>query len=120
VKHFKFTPRGKRRIHVSPSPEEIAACGFWLETERGRVRPKLLVLMGGSAARGVLGRTVAVTRERGQAMVLADGQTVFITVHPSYLLRVPEGEAQAREYAAFVRDLAAVRALMGYTNRANH
>ena len=113
VKHFKFTPRGKRRIHVSPSPEEIAACGFWLETERGRVRPKLLVLMGGSAARGVLGRAVAVTRERGQAMVLADGQTVFITVHPSYLLRVPEGEAQAREYAAFVRDLAAVRALIG-------
>ncbi len=116
VKHFKFEPRGKRRIHVSPSPEEIAACGFWLETERGRVRPKLVVLMGGSAARGVLGRPVAVTRERGVPMVLADGQTAFVTVHPSYLLRVPEGEAQAREYRAFVRDLVAVRELVGYTN----
>ncbi len=113
VKHFKFTLRGKRRIHVSPSPEEIAACGFWLETERGRVRPKLVVLMGGSAARGVLGRAVAVTRERGQAIMLADGQVVFVTVHPSYLLRVPEGEAQLREYRAFVRDLVAVRGLLG-------
>ena len=112
VKHFKFTPRGKRRIHVSPSVEEIAACGIWLETERARIRPKVLVLMGGSAARGVLGRPVAVTRERGQAMVLPNGQLVFVTVHPSYLLRVPEGAARAREYAAFVRDLAAVRALL--------
>ena len=113
VKHFKFTPRGKRRIHVSPSAEEIAACGFWLDTERARIRPKILVLMGGSAARGVLGRPVAVTRERGQAMVLPDGQLVFVTVHPSYLLRVPEGAAQEREYQAFVRDLAAVRRLIG-------
>jgi DNA polymerase len=112
VKHFKFSLRGKRRIHVSPSPEEIAACGLWLGIERACVRPKILVLMGGSAARGVLGRPVAVTRERGQAMVLPDGQTAFVTVHPSYLLRVPEGAAQAREYEAFVRDLKAVRALL--------
>ncbi len=112
VKHFKFTLRGKRRIHVAPSPEEIAACGIWLDTERVRIRPKVLVLMGGSAARGVLGRPVAVTRERGQAMYLPDGQLVFVTVHPSYLLRVPEGAAQEREYQAFVRDLAAVRTLL--------
>ena len=113
VKHFKFTLRGKRRIHVSPSPEEITACGVWLETERTHVRPRLLVLMGGSAARAVLGRPVAVMRERGQAMRLPDGQMAFVTVHPSYLLRVPEGEAQTREYRAFVRDLAAVRELLG-------
>ena len=113
VKHFKFTLRGKRRIHVSPSPEEIAACGVWLDSERAIVRPKLLVLMGGSAARAVLGRPVAVTRERGQAIRLPDGQMAFVTVHPSYLLRVPEGEAQVREYRAFVRDLTAVRELVG-------
>ena len=112
VKHFKFTPRGKRRIHVSPTHEEIAACGFWLDTERAHVRSKLLVLMGASAARAVLGRPVAVTRERGQAMHLPDGQMVFVTVHPSYLLRVPEGAAQAREYQAFVRDMVAVKGLV--------
>lgn len=112
VKHFKFEPRGKRRIHVSPNPAEIAACGIWLNTERAQIRPKVLVLMGGSAARAVLGRPVAVTRERGNAMVLPDGQTVFVTVHPSYLLRVPEGAAQQREYAAFVRDLTTVRELV--------
>jgi probable DNA metabolism protein len=111
VKHCKFTLKGKRRIHVSPSVEEIAACGIWLETERAGIRPKVLVLMGGSAARGVLGRPVAVTRERGRAMVLPDGQLAFVTVHPSYLLRVPEGAAQAREYLAFLRDLVAVRDL---------
>ena len=112
VKHFKFTRQGKRRIHVSPSPGEITACGVWLDLERSVIRPRVLVLMGGSAARGVLGRPVAVTRERGQAMYLPDGQLVFVTVHPSYLLRVPEGAAQEREYRAFVRDLAAVRALL--------
>lgn len=111
VKHFKFSPRGKRRIHVSPSADEIAACGVWLETERARIRPKVLVMMGGSAARGVLGRPVSVMRERGQAMTLDDGQTAFVTVHPSFLLRVPEGEAQEREYRAFVRDLRAVRGM---------
>ncbi len=119
VKHFKFTLRGKRRIHVSPSPEEIAACGVWLDSERAIIRPKLLVLMGGSAARAVLGRPVAVTRERGQAMRLSDGQLAFVTVHPSYLLRVPEGEAQLREYRAFVRDLAAVRELAGVSRTPN-
>ena len=112
VKHFKFEPRGKRRIHVSPSPEEISACGIWLNQERNRIRPKLIVLMGASAARAVLGRPVAVTRERGQAMRLPDGQAVFVTVHPSFLLRVPEGEQQEREYRSFVRDLRSVADLV--------
>ncbi len=111
VKHFKYEPRGKRRIHVSPSPEEIAACGVWLDAERACLRPKLLVLMGASAARAVLGRPVAVMRERGQAMRLGDGQMAFVTVHPSYLLRVPDGEARERDYRAFVRDLSTARDL---------
>ena len=112
VKHFKFTPRGRRRIHQTPEVPEIQACGFWLDVERVHVRPKLLVLMGGSAARAVLGRAVTISRERGRPITLADGQTVFITVHPSFLLRVPDAASKAREYDAFVRDLQAIRTLM--------
>ncbi len=112
VKHFKFTPRGKRRIHQTPDLPEINACRFWLDVERVRLRPALLVLMGGSAARAVLNRTVTVTRERGRPITMEDGQLAFVTVHPSYLLRVPDGDAKAREYRAFVRDLEAIRTLI--------
>jgi probable DNA metabolism protein len=113
VKHFKFTPRGRRRIHQTPEVPEIQACGFWLDVERVHVRPRLLVLMGGSAARAVLGRAVTISRERGRPISMPDGQTVFVTVHPSYLLRIPDAASKAREYEAFVRDLRAIRALMG-------
>ena len=112
VKHFKFTPRGKRRIHQTPETPEIQACSFWLDVERVEVRPQLTVLMGATAARAVLGRAVTISRERGRPLKLADGKPGFVTVHPSFLLRVPDPEAKAREYAAFVRDLQAVRALM--------
>jgi uracil-DNA glycosylase len=112
VKHFKFTPRGKRRIHQTPEVPEIQACKFWLDVELVHVRPRLVVLMGGSAARAVLGRAVTISRERGRPIQMADGQTVFVTVHPSFLLRVPDAAAKAREYEAFVRDLKAIRALM--------
>ena len=112
VKHFKFTPRGSRRIHQAPSPEEIQICRFWLDGERVQLRPKLLVLMGASGARAVLGRPVAVTRERGRAFRLEDGQLAFMTVHPSYLLRIPDEAGKAREYQAFVRDLTMVRDLL--------
>ena len=112
VKHFKFTPRGRRRIHQSPSPQEIEICRFWLDAERTAVNPTLIVLLGGSAGRAVLGRPVAVTRERGQPFRLPDGGTAFLTVHPSYLLRQPDAASRAREYEAFVRDLRAVRDLI--------
>jgi DNA polymerase len=109
VKHFKFVPRGKRRIHEKPGTGEINACRFWLDLERATIKPALTVMMGATAARAVLGRAVAITRERGQPMPLPDGKggntTGFITVHPSYLLRVPDEETKAREYAAFVADL---------------
>lgn len=110
VKHFKFTPRGKRRIHQTPETPEIKACAFWLDVERVRVQPRLTVMMGATAARAVLGRAVTISRERGRPFKLADGQMAFVTVHPSFLLRVPDPEAKAREYAAFVRDLQAIRA----------
>jgi DNA polymerase len=112
VKHFKFTPRGRRRIHQPPSPQEIDTCRFWLDAERTALNPALLVLLGGSAGRAVLGRPVTVTRERGRPFKLSDGSTAFLTVHPSYLLRQPDETSRAREYEAFVRDLRTVRELI--------
>ena len=76
------------------------------------MRPRLLVAMGGSAARSLLGRAVTIGRERGRPIQMPDGQAVFVTVHPSFLLRVPDAAAKAREYDAFVRDLKAIRDLM--------
>jgi len=112
VKHFKFVPRGKRRIHQTPEVSEIEACRFWLDLEREQVKPKLIVLMGGSAARTATGRAVTISRERGRPITLPDGQMAFVTVHPSFLLRIPDEDGKKREYAAFVRDLRAVRELM--------
>jgi DNA polymerase len=110
VKHFKFEPRGRRRIHAKPDSGEIVACRFWLDLERAEVRPRVTVMLGASAARAVLGRAVTIGRERGRAISLPDG-TGFVTVHPSYLLRLPDEEAKAREYAAFVADLRAAASL---------
>lgn len=113
VKHFKFTMRGKRRLHQSPDAPEIQACRFWLDVERVQLRPRLLVLMGGTAARAILGRPVTIGRERGRPFRMEDGQLAFVTVHPSFLLRVPDEDAKVREYRAFVRDLQEVRKLTG-------
>jgi uracil-DNA glycosylase len=112
VKHFKFTLRGRRRIHQSPSPQEIDICRFWLDAERTAVNPTLTVLLGGSAGRAVLGRPVSVMRERGHPFTLPDGGSGFLTVHPSYLLRQPDASSRAREYAMFVRDLRTIRDLI--------
>ena len=76
VKHFKFEPRGKRRIHKTPEAPEIQACRFWLDVEMVRLRPKLVVAMGGTAARALLGRAVTITRERGRPIELPDGSAV--------------------------------------------
>ncbi len=106
VKHFKFEPRGRRRIHAKPDTGEITACRVWVEAERAAVRPALTVLLGASAARSVLGRVVTISRERGRPIALPDGNAqAFVTVHPSYLLRLPDEDAKVREYAAFVADL---------------
>ena len=113
VKHFKFEPRGKRRIHKTPEAAEIQACRFWLDVEMVRLRPNLVVAMGGSAARAVLGRAVTITRERGRPVETPDGHTAFVTVHPSFILRVPDADAKEREYRAFVADLKKVAGLIG-------
>jgi DNA polymerase len=112
VKHFKFEPRGKRRIHKTPETPEIQACRFWLDVELVGLRPKLVVAMGGTAARALLGRSVTITRERGRPVEMPDGQMTFVTVHPSFLLRVPDEDAKAREYRAFVADLKKVAELV--------
>ena len=104
VKHFKFEARGKRRIHVSPSTPEIEICRFWLDQERAAVNPAVIVFVGASAARAVLGRAVTISRERGQAIPLAGG-IALVTVHPSYLLRLPDERAKAEVYTGFVADL---------------
>ncbi len=112
VKHFKFVPRGKRRIHEKPGSSEIAACKFWLELEREEIRPAITVMLGATAAQAILGRSVTISRERGRPLPFGGNAQGFVTVHPSYLLRLPDEEAKRREYAAFVEDLRRVGALV--------
>lgn len=108
VKHFKFTMRGKRRLHQSPTAKEIDTCRWWIEGERELVRPKLVLAMGASAARGMLGKTVSISKVRGEPIPLDDGSELWVTAHPSYLLRL-DGEAREKQAALFDADLAAVR-----------
>ncbi len=111
VKHFKHELRGKRRLHKTPNAGEVQACRWWLDNERRLVRPKVIVALGGTAAGAVFGRPVSVMKARGQAEALPGGAKGMVTVHPSFLLRIPDHESKVREYAAFVRDLAAAYAL---------
>ena len=105
VKHFKWEPRGKRRLHKKPNSREIAACRPWLETELRLVRPKLVVAMGSTAAQTILGASFRVTRERGKVLSSKFAPQVLATVHPSSLLRQPDEESRYREYKKFVSDL---------------
>ncbi|HTG37969.1 UdgX family uracil-DNA binding protein [Sphingomonas sp.] len=109
VKHFKFEPRGKRRIHAKPDAGEIEACRWWIEQERMLLTPRLTVALGATAARSLIGRTVTISRERGRVFSLPDGSDGFVTVHPSFLLRIEDGERAATEYRRFVEDLSAIK-----------
>jgi len=106
VRHFKFEPRGKRRIHQTPSQAEAAACRHWLEEEIAIVQPQALVALGATAARSLLQRPVAVTAERGRWHLRPDGRKVLVTLHPSALLRMAP-ELQQSAFEAFVKDLQA-------------
>ncbi|MGY6551746.1 MAG: UdgX family uracil-DNA binding protein [Erythrobacter sp.] len=108
VKHFKFTWKGKHRLHQTPTAKEVDTCRWWLEAERAIVKPRIVLALGASAARSLIGRTVSVNRERGRAMPLDDGAELWITAHPSYLLRL-DGAARAEQAARFAADLALVR-----------
>lgn len=106
VKHFKFERRGRRRIHSKPQGPEIEACRWWIEQERELIRPKLTVALGATAARSLFGRVVTISRLRGEAHRLSDdGGEAWVTVHPSFLLRVPEEDRKREEYGRFVADL---------------
>jgi uracil-DNA glycosylase family protein len=107
VKHFKWTPKGKRRIHAKPSWSEIAACKPWLEAEIQVVEPKVVVCLGATAAQSLLGRDFRVTRQRGEVMDSEFGIPAIATVHPSSILRAEDEDREA-EYAAFVDDLRAI------------
>ena len=111
VKHFKWEPRGKRRIHQKPSSRDIAACRPWLEAELRVVRPNVLVCLGSTGAQALFGSSFRVTRERGKLLESELARRVVATVHPSSLLRQPDKESRAREYARFVQDLRAAAGL---------
>ena len=105
VKHFKFEPRGKRRLHKRPNAYEIDRCRWWNDLERAIVKPALVVALGATAAYSLLGRTVTISRMRGEVQSLADETPLLVTVHPSYLLRIEDEDDKAAEYRRFVADL---------------
>lgn len=109
VKHFKFEPRGKRRLHKSPNAGEIDACRFWVDHERALVKPRLVVALGASAARSLLGKTVTISSTRGAPIDLADGAEGWVTIHPSFLLRQQDEGAADIEYGRFVDDLRRIK-----------
>jgi uracil-DNA glycosylase len=112
VRHFKHTPRGKRRIHQTPTTSEVTACRWWLDAERRLTRPKVILTLGATAALSVLGERITVTEQRGHTVALPDGAKAIPTVHPAYLLRLPDPALRAAERERFVADLSAARALL--------
>jgi len=113
VKHFKWRPRGKRRIHQKPNAEEIRACRRWLDAELEVVQPRVLVCLGAVAAQALLGSQFRVTRERGRFVESPLAERVMATVHPSSILRAPDAEARAAAMAQFVADLQVVARELG-------
>ena len=111
VKHFKFEPRGKRRLHKRPNASEIRICRQWLLAEIEAVRPRLAVALGATAALGLTGRAIPVQSHRGAVLDGANGLRVFVTIHPSALLRLENDEDKRSAYASFVHDLSAVERL---------
>jgi DNA polymerase len=105
VKHFKFEVRGKRRIHSKPDAGEIQACRWWYAQERLLMKPEMTVALGATAARQMLGKVVTISGSRGRAIVLAGGGLGWVTIHPSFLLRMPDKSRAEDEFAAFVEDL---------------
>lgn len=111
VKHFKFKPRGKQRIHQSPSVEEIERCQRLLDLERYFVKPRVILALGKTALRSLTGHPGTLKSVRGQTLTGTNGETILATCHPSYLLRLPQGEGRNREYHRFVDDLAHAQSL---------
>jgi len=118
VKHFKFMQRGKIRLHQKPNVSEIKACRQWYERELASIKPALVVAMGATAAQSVFGKITPINKTRGRLIELDNGVQVLVTVHPSYLLRLPDADAKAQEYRRFVDDLKIAAALLRKSARA--
>ena len=107
VKHFKHEMRGKRRLHKRPNNYEIERCKIWLDDERKLVQPLAIIALGVTAARSLTGKSVTIAKLRGKPLTLADGTTLFVTVHPSSLLRIDDDDQRHAAYKSFVADLKA-------------
>src|SRR6201997_1821361 len=118
VKHFKFVPRGKIRLHQKPNTLEIRACRQWYERELAAIRPELVVALGATAAQSVFGKITQINKNRGRLIEFGQGFKVLVTVHPSYLLRIPDEQDKAREYVRFVDDLKIAASLLRKSPRA--
>jgi uracil-DNA glycosylase len=118
LKHFKFEERGKRRIHKKPSSGEMNACHPWLDAELSVIKPEMIVCLGATAARSVIGKGHSLLKERGKFFQHPMARAVTATVHPSAVLRAPDPEARRRDYHAFVKDLTAVRRMLSRTHAA--
>jgi uracil-DNA glycosylase len=118
VKHFKFVSRGKIRLHQKPNTPEIRACRPWYERELASIKPDLVVAMGATAAQCVFGKITPINKNRGRLIDLDDGIKALVTVHPSYLLRLPDADAKAREYQRLVDDLKIAAELLRKSARA--
>jgi uracil-DNA glycosylase family protein len=105
VKHFKFEQRGRRRLHKRPNAHEIERCRWWLDKERALVKPALTVALGATAARSLIGKTVTIAKLRGKVLDLPDGTQGLVTIHPSLLLRIPDGRGRATGFKQLTRDL---------------
>ncbi|TJU98252.1 MAG: uracil-DNA glycosylase [Mesorhizobium sp.] len=112
VKHFKFEPRGKRRIHSKPNAGEVQACRWWLDQEFDLIKPNLAVALGATAALSLLGKATPVMKMRGQVIEREDGLRVFVTIHPSFILRIREAADKAAERERFLQDMKQVKRLM--------
>src|SRR5467141_539640 len=113
VKHFKWEPRGKRRIHKKPNAQEIAACRPWLRAEIALIKPRVIVVLGATAAQALLGPKFRVTKERGQFLESEFAPYVMATVHPSSILRAPDDETRREERRKFIDDLKKLARVMG-------
>ncbi len=120
VKHFKWVPRGKRRIHQKPNAREIAACRPWLDGELAALHPLVVVCLGATAAQALLGPSFKVTQMRGRAVPSTLAPWVLATVHPSSVLRAPDDETRRRDMELFFRDLAAVAQLLRRADETAH
>ncbi|MER9949252.1 UdgX family uracil-DNA binding protein [Mesorhizobium sp. M0047] len=112
VKHFKFEPRGKRRIHSKPNAGEIQACRWWIDQEFDLIKPNIAVALGATAATSLLGKAVPVMKMRGQVIEREDGLRVFVTIHPSFILRIREPADKQAERDRFLDDMRKVKRLM--------